>query len=81
LPNILKLPRLWLKKVCFRCYMKDIRSWPSTEAAYERLHSNVYVTKVCTNATTFGVRKGLMHEARKREALKTCAARKKEKRR
>jgi hypothetical protein len=39
----------------------------------------MYVTKVCTKATTFGVKKGFVHEARKGKALKTCAARKKEK--
>jgi hypothetical protein len=81
LPNVLKLPRLWLKKVCFRCYMKDRRSRPLTEAACEGLRSNMYVTNVCTKATTFGVRKCFKHEARKGEALKTCAAKKKEKRR
>lgn len=50
-----------------------------TEAACKGLRLNMYVTKVCTKATTFGIRKDFMHEARKGEAFMTCATRKKEK--
>jgi hypothetical protein len=60
--------------------MKDRQSWPSVEATYEGPHSDMYVTKVCIEVTTFGVKKGFVHKARKGEVLKTCVARKKEKR-
>jgi hypothetical protein len=60
--------------------MKDRRSQSLDEATYEELCSTMYVMKVCTEATTFGVKKGFMLEARKGEVLKTCATRKKGKR-
>jgi hypothetical protein len=60
--------------------MKDKQSWHSIEATCEGPCSDMYVTKVCTEVTTFSVKKGFVHKARKWEALNTSTTRKKEKR-
>lgn len=75
--KILKPPHLRLKEVCFRYYMEDRRSRPLDEATCEELRSYMYVTKVCIEATTFGVKKRFMHKARKGEVVKICEARNK----